>query len=287
MKNTRIKKFGYLIISSSLIFVFINSCTEVGPAIDLTETVYDTYIETPELPQDKIVLIEDFTGAACPNCPTAHEAIAAVIDAHPDRVAAIAEYNYFADPLYLDQNFVTSEALNLDQNYLGPVAGWPASFIDRVDFDDDGYAAEVPGNIMPYTEDQLAKTPTCNIYILPDYNAATRELNLTVTIKYIADVSLTNHLSVALTEDSIIAAQIDGAGEVPDYVHNHVLRKMLSFYTGDALPEINSPGRVYVFNYNFTLPAGWNENNIQAIAFVHNFETDNKEVVQAGVTDIN
>lgn len=280
---------SYATLLGFFFIALLFSCKEVGPEINLTENAYETFIETPESPQDKIVLIEDFTGAACVNCPEAHEAIAAAIAAHPGRVAAIAEYNYFGDPLYIDQILLTPEAEALDDDYLGPVSGHPASFIDRVDFSSDGYLAEPPENIGSYATQRLSEVPPCNIYAVKNYDAATRTLNLTVTIKYTSDVNLTNHISVSLAESGIIAAQIvSGVGEVEDYVHNHVLRKMLTYYAGDNLPEDNVAGRVYVFEYSTVLAENWNADNMTAVIFVHNFESDNKDVLQAAeisVTD--
>ena len=248
MKNNFLTGVNYLLLFGFIIVLQTYSCKEVGPAINLSETDYETYLGTPQSPDDKVVLIEDFTGAACVNCPDAHEAIALAIAANPTQVLAIAEYNYFGDPLYLDQNFLTVEAEALDDDYLGPVVGHPASFMDRVDFSDDGYLAEPPTNIVSYTNDRLSEIPPCNIVLSKVYDAISRELTLTVTIDYTSDVSVTNHLSVSLLESGIIAAQITDAGEVEDYEHNHVLRKMLTYYSGDNLPEENVAGRGYIFN---------------------------------------
>ena len=265
-----------------LFFSAITACKEVGPEINLTETDYVTYIETPEAPQDKIVLIEDFTGAACPNCPDGHIAITDALTVNPGKAIAIAEYNYFADPLYIEQNFLTDEALNMN-GYLGPVTGWPAIFIDRKDFGGDDYLAELPENVGTFTADQTAASTPVNLYIENIYDAASRLLTVRVKIKYTSAVTTVNHLSISLTESAIIAAQIDDnvGGEVEDYIHNHVLRKMLTYYTGDALPEENIAGRVYEFEYTYTIPESWNADNMNVVAFVHNYETDNKEVLQA------
>lgn len=286
MKNNK-----YVLISGVsillLTLIFLQGCKEVGPEINLTETEYITYIESPEAPSEKIILLEDFTGAACPNCPDGHIAIADVIDANPGKVIAIAEYNYFGDPLYLDQIFVTDEAYALD-DYLGPVTGWPAIFIDRKDFSSDGYIAELPENVAPYSATQLSLNSPVNIYIENTFDDASRLLTVEVTIKYTEATTTTNNLSISLTESGIIAAQIDDnvGGEVPDYVHNHMLRKMLTYYAGDGLPEENIAGRVYEFTYSYTLPDGWNADNMQVVAFVHNYETNNKEVLQVAEKDV-
>lgn len=286
MKKKFLSEANILILFGCVILFQMFSCKEVGPAINLSETDYETYLASPQTPDAKVVLIEDFTGAACVNCPDAHEAIALAIAANPTQVLAIAEYNYFGDPLYLDQNFLTDEAEALDDDYLGPVVGHPASFIDRADFSSDGYLAEPPTNIVSYTNDRLSEVPPCNIVITKTYDNTSRELNVTVTIDYTSDVNLTNHLSVSLLESGIIAAQITDAGEVDDYEHNHVLRKMLTYYSGDNLPEENVAGRGYIFNYTYILDADWNADNMSIVAFVHNFEADDKEVLQADEIEI-
>lgn len=274
------------IFSVGIIFLVINSCKEVGPAIDLTETVYETFIETPEAPQERIVIIEDFTGAGCVNCPLAHEAIAEIISLHPGRIAALAIYNYPSDPLYIDENFRSGTADNVGE-YLGATVSWPASIIDRVDFEDDNSLVEEPDNLLPFAEQELTKPTSCNIYLDPVYDNVSGILSLTVTIKYTEEITVPNHISVALAENGIIAAQVTPTGEVPDYVHNHVMRDMLTFYSGDDLPEENAPGRVYVFNYTYNIPSDWNSDNIEVIAFVHNFETDNKEILQGAIAPLN
>lgn len=279
MKNV----FNKFIIGSLVILGSIFSgCDEVNPPIDMTESLYETGVGTPEAPDTKVVLIEDFTGAACPNCPDAHIAIENAYAAYPGQVVAIAEYNYFADPLYIEQNMITNEALLLN-DYLGPAVGWPASIIDRKDFTDNNYLPEIPANVVPYVGDLVTETPAVNISVSNTFDAGTRLLEVEVRLDYTATITDANNLSIALIESEIIAAQVDDnvGGEVEDYEHNHVLRKMLTNFSGTSLPEENVAGRWYIFNYTYTLPANWNADNMAVVAFVHNIAPDNKVVLQA------
>lgn len=271
---------AHSLFAGSLFFMF-TACEEVGPAINLTETDYVTYIETPEAAQDKVVLIEDFTGAACPNCPDGHIVVADAIENYPGKVVAMAEFNFPSDPLFIEQNMVTNEALDLN-GYLGPVSAWPAMFIDRKDFGGDGNLEELPENVASIMATQVTQSAPVNIYIENTFDAVSRILNVKVIVKYTGAITSINNLSVALTESGIIAAQIDdnAGGEVEDYIHNHVLRKFLTFFSGDLLPEENTAGRVYEFEYAHTLPGNWNADNMYVIAFVHNNDTDSREVLQ-------
>ncbi|MBP8249860.1 MAG: Omp28-related outer membrane protein [Chitinophagales bacterium] len=45
-------------------------------------------------------------------------------------------------------------------------------------------------------------------------------------------------------------------------------------------------GRVYEFEYTYTLNDDWNADNMHVVAFVHNAETDNKEVLQVAEVEV-
>lgn len=260
------------------------ACEELGPAIDFTETnaaLIDTSYTTDSVftPQSRVVLIEDFTGQECPNCPAAHEVIADIIADHGDAVAATTLYNYFLD---VDEElpYVTPEAQEIG-DYYGGISFWPQGTVNRKNY---GSGVLIPKEqYAANTEAELAIAPQCNIGLATIYDETTRDLTVTVIIKYTADVSTANHLSVAICENNIIDFQINESGEIPDYVHNHVLRKMLTLATGTALSESNLAGRVYIKQFAITLPEDWVKENLDVIAYVHNFETDNKEVLQAAI----
>lgn len=268
-----------------LIFTgMLPACKEVGPAIDFIGTnasLIDTSYTTDSVftPQGRVVLLEDFTGQTCPNCPAAHEVIADIIAEHGDAVAATTLYNYFQD-VADELPYVTTEAEEIG-DYYGGVSFWPQGTVNRKNY---GSGVLIPKEqYAANTEAELAIAPQCNIGLATIYDETTRDLTVTVIIKYTSDVSTANHLSVAICENNIIDFQINEEGEIPDYVHNHVLRKMLTLATGTALSESNLTGRVYIKQFAITLPEEWVKENLDVIAYVHNFETDNKEVLQAAI----
>src|SRR5688572_21847715 len=94
-------KISLLIILSAVLISF-NSCEEIGPAIDLTEdtTADTTYVVTQiETPQDKNVVLEEFTGARCVNCPQGHVLLDNLENQHGERFIAISNHSEFlAEP---------------------------------------------------------------------------------------------------------------------------------------------------------------------------------------------
>jgi len=276
-------------------FLVLPSCKEVGPDINLEPedlTLIDTtYIELPaETPQNKVVLIEDFTGATCPNCPEATAKIEELEDANPGRIAVVAAFNYDSDPhpegAY---SFLTDEAYAL-ATYLGGTIAWPATAIDRKIFagHTDIILINEVDNYAGLVAEQLTETPPCNIYLSYTFDDVLNELRIKVTIKYTTTVSAENHLSLALTESGIIDYQtVSGVGEVEDYEHNSVLDTLVTPVTGFTLDNAveKSPGRVFEKEFKVKIQEPWKRENMTIVAFVHNF-IDNKQVLQTATLEI-
>jgi len=88
-------KFAFFIPLS--VIVLFSACTkEIGPAIDFSKVqAKDTFYMAPvENAQLKNVLIEEFTGVKCPNCPDGHNIVATIQNANPSRVIAIGYYPF-------------------------------------------------------------------------------------------------------------------------------------------------------------------------------------------------
>jgi hypothetical protein len=73
--------------------IFFLSCEEV--TIPITDVVIE--------PTEKVVLIEELTGAKCPNCPKGTKAIENILSKYPDNVIAVGIHGSFlAEPARKD-----------------------------------------------------------------------------------------------------------------------------------------------------------------------------------------
>lgn len=70
------------------IAVLFNGCSE-------TEIIVP---KAGEIISDRVVLIEDFTGVKCPNCPNAAREITSLMGRYPKNVVAVAYHTEFLDP---------------------------------------------------------------------------------------------------------------------------------------------------------------------------------------------
>ena len=141
-----------------------------------------------------------------------------------------------------------------------------------------GYSAQYvqqAANMLSYTYFDCNPMPAlATVRINPVYNEATRNLDVKVSGRVVADWSSVLDsdigLMVYLTEDSLVGKQLKSGVWVEDYVHNHVLRSVLTPFDGDPL-TIN--GTAYEKTYHAVLASDWNPDNMRIVAFIHRLGT--------------
>ncbi len=241
-------------------------CILTGMALGLW-SCQETEIVVPrvkEIVSDRVVLIEDFTGVQCTNCPNASREISSLAHKYNGNVVAIAYHTDFLGlPITKDgykskYNFTTPDG-NLLEEEMGGYQGKPAVTLNRKLYDAQQEYLLTSSSILGNIESELRSIPRVVIDIENQYDAETRKLRTKVDIKPQAVASGDFRLHVCITEDKIIDSQIDNIVYVKDYEHNHVFRTMLSALAGDILGTDLVPGSNFSRTYEYTLPpeAGW------------------------------
>ena len=116
----------------------VSAGREVGPDINLKNNenaIEDTtYVESPvQTAELHNVLIEEFTGVRCPNCPQGHVIIANIKAANPGRVNSLSLHpiNSLGAPYpFSVLDFRSQDAQDLF-DYLGQIGLEPAAGINR------------------------------------------------------------------------------------------------------------------------------------------------------------
>lgn len=275
------------LLLSSLLWL---GCEEIPPEINPRMGGENPIEVTPVDSQQRQVLIEEFTGVRCVNCPAGSAAIEGLLADYGQRLVAISIHaGSFAPPYPDSEDFRTDEGTNL-LSYLGAPLGYPTAVVNRKkfegEFDLQLGRTQWPGFIV----DELGSPPKVKIDIQNAYSDEDRRLEVKVTLYVEENIAEDEvHISVAITENDIQELQLTPSSGTPDpnYKHKHVLRDMLTTYNGDRIDEALTAGAVIEKNYTMTLPTGWVAENCEVVAFV-NFDGDNKEVLQAhqaGVTE--
>lgn len=263
------------------------SCYEIPPVINPYDgTPPDTAINLEG--QLRQVLIEEFTGVRCVQCPAGSAEIETLLAIHGERLIAVSihagDFAFpFSQSLY---DFRTPEGDGLI-NLLGPPISYPSAVINRRLFEGKNNLILGRNDWAGFVELEKAVPPKIKIGMNSSFNEATRKLDLEVKLypqEAIADPDV--RISVMLTENNITDYQEKpGEGAVSNYVHKHVLRKMLTSYVGDAITETLSPGVAVTKSYSFNLPSNWKETDMKAVAFVH-LEGTVKDVLQAAESSV-
>lgn len=285
------KSIAGILSTIAVLALSISGCKEVGPTIDLTSgknynLLIDTsYIESPvQTPEVKNVLVEDFTGVQCINCPDAHDKLQAEINA-TGRVVGISMHSKFQDDdLTETKQKMTDSLADQLQTFLGFPGFKPNGAVDRV-----LQTTVFPNRICDDRNNwhasiarQLALSTPVNIALGRSYNASMRELTITVELHYTAAQPDSDKLTVYLTEDSIITAQLlaDGVTVDTNYVHNYVFRGAVTNIFGDQLNYNLAAGTVIRKVYKTTITkALWKPEQMNIVAFVHRYK-GRKDILQ-------
>ncbi len=277
--------FKYIFLSSIIGFVLLNGCKEIPPTIDFSapcDNPYDTtYVATSvEATQPKVVLFEEFTGVRCVPCVRGHHIMDAQLVKYPDNLVVVEIHStgFFTKPYsYSEHDFRTPEGDALDD--MLDVGSKPKGIVDRRKFAGN-MALEPPDIWGGFIDQAVTDTPLVNIEISNTYYPDSREVITRVKLHYLKNVSGANRLSIMIIENDIIDPQAnpEPVGIVLDYVHNHVLRDMMTPYTGVPISAKKEPGRVIIQEFCRNLSPQWNPDNCEVVSFVHN-ESSNDDSI--------
>jgi len=239
------------------LFFGLSSCTEVGPDIEIQ-------------PPKRKVIMEEFTGVRCTNCIDAHIKTEDLLTLHGDNLIVVSIHTgFFSGPLVESiQDFTTTYGSDLE-SLLGPVSVYPSATINRQLFDSEAELVLESSKWAGYIADELAKDSPVELSVTTSYDAGTRSLTVLPEIIFYRDLSQPIHISVLLTENNIVDAQLSDTGTIPDYTHKHVLRTMLTGVGGDLLSETTVGSSPVALQFSGVIPADWVAENLSAVVSVH------------------
>ncbi len=259
--------------------VFI-SCDIVNPAEDSLYYFSDTI--SAEIPDDtqqvvvKKVLLFDFTGIRCTNCPDAHDEIHQLQSVYPGKIIPVAvhgtllarPYGEFVTDLrttegsqIIDQFGINTIPIGLvdyfDANYLINVSSWPDDVANSVEED-----------------------PSMGINIENNFDNDENTLSVLVYLNSLDNFDQSLNLAVYLLEDSIITRQAttESPGYIENYVQMNVFRTSVSDVWGDEVfPSGAEQNQKDTLSYSVDFCVSeWDVNNCRIIAFV--FDNTNKVI---------
>ena len=241
----------------------------------------------PVIPKsDRVVIIEDLSGASCPNCPKGNTAIDNILTKFPGRIAAVAIHgDFLSKPTAKSKyDFRNPKAKDLE-NWFKPWFGKPSASINRVPDENDIIMIGIPDQWQAAIEKELQKPHVLNIIPEIKYDKNTRKIELEIAAIPLQNLDGNYNISVFITESNIIDAQTNGAVIVENYNHKHILRDMMTKFDGDALGASLKKNDIIRKSYSYTLPSTtdglWVPENIEIVITIHKNDPKDKSVAQA------
>jgi len=223
----------------------------------------------------KILLI-DFTGHKCVNCPDAHEVITQLKSIHGKKIVPMAIHVTSLANTDTNNGYITDfkTATGNDIYFEFQISAIPSGLINSFQKSSitsfSAWAEQING--------YLDTEPELKIEIENTYNSENNTLEVNVKNTTLTDINAELKLVVYLLESKIIAKQATIHEPIEDYEHNHVLRKGITETFG--IPIFSNPtasNSEESKTFDITLNSDWVAENCEVIAFIYN--NDTKEVI--------
>lgn len=282
-------------ISFLLVFgILINSCKEVVYESEVIKPLTDTtYINNSNInAQTKVVLLEEFTGVRCSNCPDGHKEAARLENIFGNKIAIVGIHSPFlASPYASDEpNFITIIAKDIADFLTNTTK--PAAAIDRVP-ENNNFNYQVSAWENKINQRLNEKIPL-NISQEVRFDNQKNKYILKFQIEFLEDFTSQVSYSIFYTESKLKATQLqkDGVTKIKDYIHDKVLRNAITRSTGNSLSfpiqGKYEKGRTYIKEFELELKTQDGQildvNNSYIVSFLS--KDSNKEVLQANKVKI-
>ncbi|MBO4544019.1 MAG: Omp28-related outer membrane protein [Bacteroidales bacterium] len=285
-----------IILSLLTIFIFA-SCDKIEKPYRIEEDVVDI-VDTPDFPEldlDHVIqkiLIEEYTGHKCPNCPRGHKILNKIKNTMGDTVVILAIHaNRQSEPdsanFTTDCNigFINDYRTEAGNNYAGifGIGPLPAAVFNRTDI--NGIYGQSDYDNWADIANAIERTPAdLAIQIIPVFNKKQDTVFIFVKTTLLNTMNANMNLCVLLSESGIVSPQKNSdptIGTVPiicEYTHNHMLRENISPILGSAL-RISAAEESQLNVYALPVSSKWIISHFDIVAFV--YDTDTQKVLQA------
>ena len=236
-------------------------------------------------PENKNVVLEEFTGIYCGYCPQGHAIAQSIYDAHPDDVVLIAIHTgSYANPSGGDPDYRTPWGSAIAGQ--AGITGYPSGTVNRHLFpgwEQGTGTAMSRGHWVGASNQILGEESYLNVACEATIIPATRQLSVLVEVYYTGDSpEATNLLNVAIVQNHIFGPQ-SGGGAGSNYEHMHMLRHLVTGQWGEEISQ-TTEGSFYTTTLTYDIPADYNDvevvlENLDIVAFV----TETHQEVVSGI----
>jgi thiol-disulfide isomerase/thioredoxin len=241
----------------------------------------------PDTTSTRNVLLEDFTGQLCGNCPAAAEEAKRLEEQYgPDRLIVMAIHVgslAAPSPPKYPREFRSSTGNDIDNLFRVSPVGIPQGMINRVER--NGRRVFTRGQWATIVQEQFRTKPIVELEATATYDSASRQIVIDASVLYKQRGSADHRIVAMLVENGIIGYQKDyrrTPSDVENSRFDHLLRTSLTSTWGESLSDYDVPANERVRRViRYTVPADvdWIIENCDIIVYVHRHNST-REVLQ-------
>ena len=232
-------------------------------------------------------ILEKYTGVRCVNCPAADDAINAALAQYGDKMIALSihDSSSFTRPIG-DTPRLSTEDGNAWSLFFGvrEAGQYPTALVNRT-LAGSAWDTFIPtSGINSRIENAIGQTTRVAVADSAFLKGDT--LNITVDIEYLQNISDDLTVTLLIMEDGLVVTQRQADGsDKEDYVHNHVLRDVITDIWGADIKAEGTQGekRVAMFTYTAYKPE-WKLENCHIVAMISNKTT--REILNVAECEI-
>ena len=269
-----------LLIAVLLVVLLFSSCDKIKAPYALarhghiTDTVVDWRDTVSPI---KRILLEDYTGHKCPNCPAAATIAHSQEENYHGKLIVLAVHaGYYAIPgtgeFAADFRTTAGEEWNTD--FL--VSAYPSGMIDRKEF--NGHRILGSEEWIIDIASIIDQSPDLNMLIHNTYDSVSRTVNSVIYSQFLRSLTGSYNITVCVMEDNMISAQDSASIIIHNYVFNDVLRGSVNGTYGEILTTSVDPSLTYMGKFSIPITTAWVAKNCWILAFIS--KSDTKEILQ-------
>lgn len=235
-------------------------------------------------PENKIAIMEEFSGPRCVNCPAGHVVLGDILANNPGTfyvVTYMPNNSSYTPPYTGDPDLQRAyPAAFYATPYCGTSRFMPSAFVNRREWSPGEKISSrtIWANSVATMQGEASPL---NVGVIGNYNDVTKILTVTVEVYYTADVTDQNAIYVSLAENGIFTQQSGASGP---YEQKHVFRESFVSQWGDAIANTTS-GSLNTFTYTFdNSTANYDMTQCEVMAFVEN--KTNEEIISGFGGDV-
>lgn len=257
-----------------LIYISICGCSEIPVVLPVNDPNTGNIV-------DQNVLVEEYTGVRCQNCPAGAQLLEELKTIHGNRLTILSIHGgFFAQPTNRENKLTLNNSFGQQLiSVFNQPLGYPSAMINRKLFNSQS-SLFLGGSFWPgYINQEKSKNPQLGMSIRNILDTTSRMLIVEVSINGLVDVSPQSlMLSVALSENNIKDAQLTPIGIDTNYVHQHVMRSFLGNVFGNSIYPVTL-NQIKSYTFSSFIPVAWALDQLLVVAFVHKTGPD-FEVIQ-------